>query len=131
MFLYTEPKIAGSREVVTPQLVFSYLKATFQDFLCFGAPYRAVNGNFLVTADTERANRVPGFREDRLLAGELFQYLHQNITTVQNCTKIPTWRATNYQTELFLHSIHYYTKQFNVHFTCVTKQMSAVAELTG
>ena len=75
VFLNTETEVASVGEVIFPQLVFSDFKTTFKDLFSLGTTDCAVDSNFFITADTKRTNSVSGFREDRLLASELFQDL--------------------------------------------------------
>ena len=56
----TKAEVTGLREVSLPQLVFLDLQATLEDFLCFGTTNGDVNGDLLVTADTESTDGVAG-----------------------------------------------------------------------
>jgi hypothetical protein len=49
----TEAEVAGLAEVALPQLVFLDLEATLEDLLRLGAADGDVDGDLLVTADTE------------------------------------------------------------------------------
>lgn len=78
MFLDTETEVAGGREIVSSQLVFSDLQATLQDLFGLGAANGAMDSDLLVTTNTKRTHRVAGLRIDGLLASQLFQHLQEN-----------------------------------------------------
>lgn len=54
----TEAEVAGLGEVALPQLVLLDLEATLEDLLCLGAADGDVDGDLLVTTDTECADSV-------------------------------------------------------------------------
>jgi len=56
----TEAEVAGLGEVALPQLVLLDLEATLEDLLCLGAADGDVDGDLLVTADTEGTDGVAG-----------------------------------------------------------------------
>lgn len=56
----TETEVAGLGEVALPQLVLLDLEATLQNLLGLGATDGDVDGDLLVTADTECADGVAG-----------------------------------------------------------------------
>jgi hypothetical protein len=49
----TEAEVARLAEVALPQLVLLDLEATLEDLLCLGSADGDVDGDLLVTADTE------------------------------------------------------------------------------
>jgi hypothetical protein len=61
VFANTESEIASLAEVALPQLVFLDLEATLENLLCLWTADCDVDGDFLVTTDTERADGVAGF----------------------------------------------------------------------
>lgn len=61
MFADTETKIASLGEVPPLQLVFLDFQASLEDFFGFGASDGDVDGDFLVTTDTECSDGVAGF----------------------------------------------------------------------
>lgn len=74
VFADTEAEVAGFGEVALPQFVFLDLEATLEDFLCFRAADGDVDGDLLVTSDTECSHGVAGFAVDGGLTGELFEH---------------------------------------------------------
>jgi hypothetical protein len=54
----TETEVAGLGEVALAELVFLDLQSTLQDFLGLGSADGDVNGNLLVTTDTESTDGV-------------------------------------------------------------------------
>lgn len=58
VLLNAEAKIARGREVGLFQLVFLYLETFFQNLLGLFATHRTVDGDFFVSSDTKRSNRV-------------------------------------------------------------------------
>lgn len=54
----TEAEVAGLAEVALPQLVLLDLEAALEDLLCLGAADGNVDGDLLVTADTEGSDSV-------------------------------------------------------------------------
>jgi len=75
MFLDTESKVSGFREVPLSKFVLLDLEATLEDLLSLRATDGNVDGDFFVTTDTERSDGVSGFRRDGCLTGELFKHL--------------------------------------------------------
>lgn len=75
VFLDAETEVAGGGEVLPTQLVLAHLQATLQNLLSLGAAHRAVDSDLLVTANTERTDRIAGLGEDWLLASQLLQHL--------------------------------------------------------
>jgi hypothetical protein len=61
----TETEVAGLGEVALPQLVFLDLETTLEDLLSLGATDGDVDGNLLVTTDTEGTDGVTGLACDR------------------------------------------------------------------
>ena len=57
----TEAEVARLAEVALPQLVLLDLEATLEDLLCFWAADGDVDGDLLVTADTEGSDGVSCF----------------------------------------------------------------------
>ena len=58
------------------QLVFLDLESLVEDLLCLGSSHGAVDGDLLVTADSERSHGVLGLREHRGLTGQLLEHLN-------------------------------------------------------
>jgi hypothetical protein len=58
VFADTKAKVARRREVALLQLVFLDLEASLQDFLGLGAADGDMDGDLLVTADTEGSDGV-------------------------------------------------------------------------
>lgn len=54
----TEAEVAGLAEVALPQLVLLDLEAALENLLCLGAADGDVDGDLLVTADTEGSDSV-------------------------------------------------------------------------
>lgn len=75
VFLDAETEVAGGGEVLPTQLVLAHLQATLQNLLSLGAAHRAVDSDLLVTANTERTDRVAGLGEHWLLTSQLLQHL--------------------------------------------------------
>ena len=75
VFLDTESKVSGLREVPLSEFVLLDLEATLENFLSLGAADGDVDSDLFVTTDTERSDGVSGFRCNGCLAGELFQHL--------------------------------------------------------
>lgn len=87
VFLDTKAKVARLREVASSEFVFFYFQATLENFLSFGTTDGDVDGDLLVTTDTERSDSVAGFGGDGGLTGELFEHLGgsgQTITRLAN-----------------------------------------------
>jgi len=74
VFLDTESKVSGLREVPLSEFVLLDFEATLEDFLGFGAADGDVDGDLFVTTDTERSDGVSGLRCNGCLTGELFQH---------------------------------------------------------
>jgi hypothetical protein len=53
----------------------THLETFLEDFFGLSATNGAVNGDLLVTTDTEGSDSVAGLRVDGLLASKLFQHL--------------------------------------------------------
>jgi len=75
VFVDSESKVTGSREVLFLQLVLLDLQTTLEDLLGFGSSDRDVNGDLLVTTDTESSDGVTGLRGDGSLTSQLFENL--------------------------------------------------------
>merc|ERR1719322_1135713 len=73
MLLDAEAEVAIVGEVLLPQHVLLHLKAPLQDFLGLGSPDCAVNGDFLVSPDTEATNSVTGLGEHWGLSSQRLQ----------------------------------------------------------
>ena len=61
VLLDTETEVASLREVLAPQLVLLHFQTTLQDLLSLGPADGDVDGDLLITTDTERADGVTGF----------------------------------------------------------------------
>ena len=61
----TETEVAGLGEVALAELVLLDLEATLEDLLGLGATDGDVNGDLLVTADTEGTDGVAGLAYKR------------------------------------------------------------------
>ena len=75
VLLNTETEVTSFREVAAAELILLDLQPTLQNFLSLGATDGDVNGDFFVTADTERAHGVACFGGDGGLTGKLFEDL--------------------------------------------------------
>ena len=75
VLLDTETEVAGLGEVLAAELVLLDLEAALKDLLGLGATDGDVDGNLLVTTDTERADGVTGLGGNGGLTGELLQNL--------------------------------------------------------
>merc|ERR1719244_1455715 len=53
VFLDTEAKVSVLGEVLSSQLILLDLKSTLQDLFSLGSPDSAMNGNLLISSDTE------------------------------------------------------------------------------
>lgn len=73
VLLDTETKVPSLREVLPTQFVLLHLETALKDLFCLGAADGDVDGNLLVTTDTECADGVAGFRGDGCLTGELLE----------------------------------------------------------
>ena len=60
VFADTEAEVASLREVALPQLIFLDLQASLENFLCLRTADSDVDGDFLVTTDTECSHSVAG-----------------------------------------------------------------------
>jgi len=61
MFTDAEPEVACLREVLLAELVFFDLETALENFFCFGAADCDVNGDLLITTDSECTDCVAGF----------------------------------------------------------------------
>lgn len=75
MLADTEAEVAGLREVALAELVLLDLEATLEDLLSLGATDGDVDGDLLVTTDTEGTDGVAGLAVDGSLTAELLQHL--------------------------------------------------------
>jgi len=75
VLLDTETEVAGLGEVGLLQLVLLDLEATLENLLGLGATDGDVNGDLLVTTDTEGTDGVTGLGVDGGLTGQLLQNL--------------------------------------------------------
>jgi len=75
MLLDAEAEVAIVGEVLLPQLVLLHLEAPLQDFLGLGSPDGAVNGDLLVSPDTEATDSVTGLGEHWGLSSQRLQHL--------------------------------------------------------
>lgn len=71
----TEAEVASLGEVALAQLVLLDLQATLENLLSLGSADGDVNGDLLVTTDTESSDGVAGFRVDGGLTGKLLEHL--------------------------------------------------------
>lgn len=53
VFLNTEAKVASGREVVAPQLILAHFKTPFQDLLGLAAAHSTMDGDLLITTNSE------------------------------------------------------------------------------
>lgn len=61
MFANPESEVASLREVLLPQFVFLDFEPALEDLFGFGAAHGDVDGDLLVTSDTECSDGVAGF----------------------------------------------------------------------
>ena len=81
----TETEVAGLGEVALAELVLLDLEATLEDLLGLGAADGDMDGDLLVTADTEGTDGVAGLGVNWSLTGKLLEHLcctSQTITTL-------------------------------------------------
>jgi len=71
----TETEVAGLGEVALAELVLLDLEATLEDLLGLGATDGDVDGDLLVTADTEGTDGVAGLAVDGGLTAQLLEHL--------------------------------------------------------
>src|ERR1700731_4179913 len=64
VFLDTETKVTGSREVTSQKLVLLDLETTLKNFLSLGATDGDVDRDLFVTTDTEGTDGITGFGVD-------------------------------------------------------------------
>ncbi|PPQ69592.1 hypothetical protein CVT25_000966 [Psilocybe cyanescens] len=86
VLLDAEPKVAGLREVLAPQLVLLDLQPALQDLLGLGPADGDVHGDLLVTTDAKGADGVAGFRGHGRLAGKLLENLGGTGETISRFT---------------------------------------------
>ena len=67
MFADTETEVASLREVALAEFIFLDLQPSLQDFLGLGAANSDVDGDLLVTTDTEGTDSVSGLACKMLL----------------------------------------------------------------
>lgn len=80
VLLDTETEVSSVGEVTLEQLVLLNLQSLLEDLLSLGAADGRVDGNLLVTADTEGTHGVAGLGVDGGLSSELIQnYAHTTI----------------------------------------------------
>merc|ERR1711977_685502 len=83
----TETEVASLREVALAELVFLDLQSTLQDLLSLWSADSDVNGNLLVTTDTEGSDGVAGLAVDWGLTAQLLENLRgsgKSITRLSN-----------------------------------------------
>ena len=78
----TETEVAGLGEVALAELVLLDLEATLEDLLGLGATDGDVNGDLLVTADTEGTDGVAGLGVDGSLTAQLLEQLRGTSETI-------------------------------------------------
>ena len=71
----TETEVTGLGEVALAELVLLDLEATLEDLLGLGATDGNVDGDLLITADTEGTDGVAGLGVDGSLTGQLLEHL--------------------------------------------------------
>ncbi|GAO47189.1 hypothetical protein G7K_1399-t1 [Saitoella complicata NRRL Y-17804] len=86
VLLDTETEVTGLGEVALPQLVLLDLETTLEDLLGLGATDGDVNGDLLVTADTEGTDGVAGLGVDGGLTGKLLEDLGGTGETITRLT---------------------------------------------
>lgn len=82
----TEAKVSGLREVALAELVLLDLKTTLDDLLGLGATNGDVDGDLLVTADTEGTDGVAGLGVDGSLTRQLLENLGGTSKSVTRLT---------------------------------------------
>jgi len=83
----TEAEVASLGEVALAELVLLDLKATLENLLSLGATDSDVDGDLLVTADTESTDSVAGLAVDGGLTAQLLEHLggtSKSITRLAN-----------------------------------------------
>lgn len=83
----TETEVASLREVALAKLVLLDLKATLENLLSLGATDSDVDGDLLVTTDTEGTDGVAGLGVDGCLTGKLLEHLggtSKSVTRLSN-----------------------------------------------
>lgn len=91
VLLDTETEVSGLREVLAAELVLLDLETTLKNLLCLGAADGDVNGNLLVTTDTECSDGVAGLGGDGCLAGKLFEHLRSSGQTITRLADGNVW----------------------------------------
>ena len=71
----SETKVTGSGEVLLVELKLLDLESSLQDLLSLGSSNSNVNGDFLISSNSERSNGVSGLGGDGGLTSKLFEYL--------------------------------------------------------
>lgn len=87
VFVDSESEVSGLREVLLKEFVFLNLQSTLQNFEGLLSTDGNVNGDLLVTSDSETTKSVSGLGVDRLLSSQLFQHTGgtgQSITTLSD-----------------------------------------------
>lgn len=82
----TETEVTGLREVALAELVLLDLEATLEDLLGLGATDGDVDGDLLVTADTEGTDGVAGLGVDGSLTRKLLEHLGGTGETISGFT---------------------------------------------
>ena len=82
----TETEVAGLGEVALAELVLLDLKTTLDDLLSLGATDGDVDGDLLVTADTEGTDGVAGLGVDGSLTRQLLENLGGTSKSVTRLT---------------------------------------------
>jgi len=82
----TETEVTGLGEVALAELVLLDLKATLEDLLSLGATDGNVDGDLLVTTDTEGTDGVAGLGVDGSLTRQLLKHLRGTSKSVTRLT---------------------------------------------
>jgi len=90
----SEAEVSGLGEVLLLELVLLHLEATLEDLLGLGAADGDVDGDLLVTADTEVADGVAGLGRDGGLSGKLLEHLGRTSEPVTRLSNGDVYERT-------------------------------------
>lgn len=94
MLLDSEAEVSVVGEVLAVQFVFLDLESLVDDLLGLRSTDGAVNGDLLVSTDSEGTDGVTSLGEDGGLASELLEHLKQIVQIFMRKKRIITYSAT-------------------------------------
>ena len=91
----SETKVSGSGEVLLVELKLLDLESTLKNLLSLGSSNGNVNGDFLISSNSERSNGVSGLGRDRGLSSKLLENLEYHNQHRERLTRLlrGSWRA--------------------------------------